>query len=307
MIGEEGEWMFGLHAEQRVFDIGGVKVGGIPGKDPTVLIGTIFYRKQKLVQDERRGIFDRDQAEKLIRRQEELSDVTGNPCMLDVEGSTAQALEKYINFAAENTDVPLMIGGPTPEVRETGLNLVEEGGLADRVVYNSLMPGCGVDEIEKISEAGVTSAVMLAYNVTDLTSSGRINALTGLLDASQGLGIEKPLLDTFVMDVPSLGIAFQALTKVKTDLGLPAGCGPHNAIGLWKGLRKKMGLRSIRSIVASVNAFAASAGADWILYGPLEAAGVVFPSVAMVDAAYAFPRISEGARLSGNHPLFKIA
>lgn len=284
-----------------------MKVGGIPGRDPTVLIGTIFYRKQKIVQDEKRGLFDKGRAEKLIQSQEELSDITGNPCMLDVEGSTHKALERYIEFAAEATDAPLLMGGPTSEVRSTGLRRVKEAGLADRVVYNSLMPGCGAEEIEHIKDAGVDSAVLFAYNVTDLTYRGRVERVTKLLDSVREYGLEKPLLDTFVMDIPSLGIAFRALIALKSELGLPTGCGPHNAVGLWKGLRKKMGTRSVRSIVASVNAFAAAAGADFILYGPIELADVVFPAVAMVDAAYALPSIQTGAKLRRDHPLFRIA
>jgi len=293
--------------EQQIFDINGVSVGGLRGKDPTVLVGTMFYRKQRLVEDEKEGTFDRDQAEGLIRLQEEMSDATGNPCMLDIEGSTAEALGKYIDFAAGTTDSPLMIGGPTPEVREAGLGIVSEMGLEDRVIYNSLMPGCGSAEIETIAEAGVRSAVLLGYVVTDLKPSGRVGALKGLLDEVSGHGIDKPLLDTFVMDVPSLGVAFEAMRIVKDELGYPTGCGPHNAIGLWKGLRRKMGLASIRPVVAAVNAFAAASGADWILYGPIEAAREVFPSVAMVDAAYALPRMQQGARPDRSHPLFRIA
>lgn len=299
--------MITLGRAQKVFDVGGVKIGGIPGKDPTVLIGTIFYQKQRIVQDEEKGVFDEEEAEALIRRQEELSDITGNPCMLDVEGPTVQALERYIDFAADATDAPLMIGGPTFEVRQAALKRVEETGLANRVVYNSLMPGCEDEELEWIRDAGVSSAVLFAYNVTDLTSRGRVETVTRLWERVQAYEIEKPLLDTFVMDVPSLGIAFRAIIDIKANLGLPAGCSPHNAVGLWKGLRKKMGLRSTRSIVASVNAFAAAAGADFILYGPIGAAGIVFPAVAMVDAAYAFPCIQNGAKLSRSHPLFRIA
>ena len=299
--------MYELEAEQKIFDIGGVKVGGTPGKDPTVLVGTIFYKREKLVHDEDKGLFDKEKAEMWIRRQEELSDITGIPCMLDVEGSTVQSMERYIDFVAGITDVPLMIGGPTPEVRRAGLKIVEEGGLVDRVVYNSLMPGCGEDEVETIENSGVESAVLLAYNVADMTPRGRLDTLVGLLESTEKHGIGKPLLDTFVMDVPSLGIAFSAFKEVKSSLGLPVGCGPHNAIGLWEGLKKKMGLKSTRSIVASVNAFAAASGADWILYGPIEAAGVAFPAVAMVDAAYAFPRIQSGVRVSRDHPLFRIA
>ena len=76
---------------------------------------------------------------------------------------------------------------------------------------------------------------------------------------------------------------------------------------MWKGLKKKMGLGSVGPMVAAVNAFTAAAGADFMLYGPIEGAEVVFPAVAMVDTAYAFPRIQEGIRLSRGHPLFKIA
>jgi tetrahydromethanopterin S-methyltransferase subunit H len=299
--------LFEKYVEQKIFDVGGVKVGGILGRDPTVLIGTLFYRKQALVQNEKKGKFDEEKAEELIRHQEELSDTTGNPCMLNIEGSTVQALEKYIDFAARTTESPLLIGGPTPGVRQAGLKIVKEQGLEGRTVYNSLMPGCGEKEIERIRDSGVESAVLLGYNVSDLTPSGRVDTLCELLELTREKGLKKPLLDTFVMDVPSLGVAFRALGELKSSVGLPTGCGPHNAIGLWKGLRNKMGLKSVRSIVASVNAFAASAGADWILYGPIEWARVVFPAVAMVDAAYAFPSMKNGARLSRDHPLFKIA
>ena len=299
--------MFTLRRTQKVFDVGGVKIGGIPGKDPTVLIGTIFYRKQRIVKDEGKGLFDKEKAEEVIRRQEELSDITGNPCMLDIEGSTPQALERYIDFAADSTDIPLLMGGPTFEVRRTGLKRVVECGLTSRVVYNSLMPGCEDEELKLIRDAGIESAVLLAYNVTDLKPKGRVKAVTGLLERVLGFGVEKPLLDTFVMDIPSLGIAFRALIDLKAKFGLPAGCGPHNAIGLWKGLRKKMGIRAVRPVVASVNAFAAAAGADFILYGPIEAADIVFPAVAMVDAAYAFPTVQNGAKLGMSHPLFRIA
>jgi tetrahydromethanopterin S-methyltransferase subunit H len=299
--------MYSLEREQSIFDFGGVKVGGIPGKDPTVLVGTIFYRREELVQDEERGIFDRDEAERHIRLQEELSDISGIPCMLDIEGSTAQALERYIDFAVEVTEEPIMMGGPTPDVRLAGLRRAEEAGIQDRIIYNSLMPGCGSDEIAVIREAGVDSAVLLAYNVSELTTAGRIRALQGLLEEVSEGGIGKPLLDTFVMDVPSLGIAFDAFREAKERFGLPVGCGPHNAIGLWKGLKTKFGLKSRRPVVAAVNAFAASAGADWILYGPIETASIVFPAVAMVDTAMGFQRMQRGARLGRGHPMFRVA
>lgn len=299
--------MLRLEAEQRIFEIADVRVGGMPGRDATVLIGTIFYKKQSIIEDDKRGLFDEERAEELIKVQEEFSDKTGIPSMLDVEGATAEALRRYLEFASDATDAPLLLGGPTPEVRIRALKWVEEVGLIDRIVYNSLLPGCAKTELETLRDARVGSAVLLAYNVSDLTSAGRLRVLQELLDAIEEYDVKKPLLDTFVMDIPSLGMALEALSEAKSRWGLPTGCGPHNAIGLWRGLKRKMGFKALRPAVAAVNAFAAAHGADFLLYGPIEGAPYVFPAVAMVDAAYAFPAMRRGAKLEREHPLFKIA
>ena len=86
--------------DQKVYDIGGVKFGGIPGENPTVLIGSIFHHEHKIVIDERRGKFDREKAGELIKRVEELSDDTGVPTCLDVVIPSKGAMQKYIDFVA---------------------------------------------------------------------------------------------------------------------------------------------------------------------------------------------------------------
>ena len=60
---------------QEIFTIHNVKVGGQPGELPTVLIGTIFYEGHKIVKNPMKGEFDRKQAEELLKKQEELSDI----------------------------------------------------------------------------------------------------------------------------------------------------------------------------------------------------------------------------------------
>ena len=47
--------MFEFKSKQQTFNIGGIKVGGVPGQNPTVLIGTIFYHGHKAVIDGRRN------------------------------------------------------------------------------------------------------------------------------------------------------------------------------------------------------------------------------------------------------------
>ena len=63
--------MFKFNTPQKIYDIGGIKIGGQPGELPTTLIGSIFYEGQKMVEDPKKGVFDRARAEELIGKQEE--------------------------------------------------------------------------------------------------------------------------------------------------------------------------------------------------------------------------------------------
>ena len=65
--------MFRFSKEQKVFSIGGIKVGGQPGEYPPLLIASMFHNKDKILVD-RKGNFDRQKAKELIKKQEELSD-----------------------------------------------------------------------------------------------------------------------------------------------------------------------------------------------------------------------------------------
>ncbi|MHA1410696.1 MAG: hypothetical protein ACTSQY_10400 [Candidatus Odinarchaeia archaeon] len=47
-------------------------------------------------------------------------------------------------------------------------------------------------------------------------------------------------------------------------------------------------------------------GADFILYGPIENAKYVFPSVALIDAAIEQIQLEQGSKPNTKLPLFKI-
>jgi len=299
--------MFEFKAEQKKFKIGKVNVGGLPGERPTVLIGSIFYHKQKIVLDVNKGDFNREKAEELIKLQEEFSDKTGNPCMLDVIGATPEAMRKALDFTAGITETPIVMDGTSPVVRVAGLEYVKESGLSSRVVYSSLTPEFKPEEVDKIREVGVESAILLAYNIREFTTEGRVKTIKKLLPISSDAGVNKPLIDTCVLDVPSLGQACKAIFLLKDELGLPVGCGAHNAIGTWRGLKKKMGEQTLKPSVASSMAITAMVGADFILYGPIESASYVFPAVAMVDVAHSQLLIEKGKKIGAEHPRYKVA
>jgi len=294
--------------EQKRFTVGKVTIGGKTGESPTVLIGSIFYHKQKSLDfKEETGDFNSNECEKLIKLQEEFSDKTGLPCMLDVGLPSKKWISRILNFLISVTDAPILLDAASSEIRVAALDYAKEAGIQNRCVYNSLNPESKRIEYEKIKQIQQKAAVLLAYNARDMTSKGRVDAIKQLLPQAIESGIEKILMDACVLDVPTLGSAFKAIFELKNEMGYPTGCGAHNAIGTWRGLKTKMGLQAVKPCSAVANALTIAAGADFILYGPIEDAPFVFPAVAMVNAAFAQLLIEEGKLPIASHPIFKIA
>ena len=302
---------FKFEKEQAAFEIAGVKIGGQPGEFPMVLIGSIFYEGHKIVRDAKRGLFDREKAESLINRQEEMTERTGNPNIVDVVGSTSEALVRYIDFVSGVTGSPFLVDGPSPTVRLPVIKHCMEVGLGDRALYNSIDENVKAEEVETLKELGVKAAVVLAFNSSDLRTGGRIEILKGyrgrrgLLDAAEEAGIKKVLVDTGVLDAPSIGISARTIYLVKSEFGLPAGCAPSNAMVTWKAL-KKLGPRAVRTCIAASHAFLPVLGADFVLYGPIKYAETVFPACAMVDAFVAYEARWRGIKPARSHPLYRI-
>jgi tetrahydromethanopterin S-methyltransferase subunit H len=297
--------MLNFRAEQKVFEIGKVRIGGLPGLRATVLIGSIFYNGHKIVEEPIKGIFDKNKAEKLINLQEEYSDKTGNPCMIDVVASSSKAMQNYLNFVSSVTDIPILLDSVSYNIRVEGLKYAKEHGIKN-IVYNSIVPDYKQEELESIKDAKIDSAILLAFTTKDFTSKGRISAIRNLLPKVKEFGVTKPIIDACVIDIPSLGSACKALVAIKDEYGLPVGCGAHNAIGTWRGLVKKMGKHAVEPVMASASSSPVILGADFILYGPIESASYVFPSVAMIDACLAQLAIEQGRFPERNHPIFKI-
>ncbi|MEM1566037.1 MAG: tetrahydromethanopterin S-methyltransferase subunit H [Candidatus Bathyarchaeia archaeon] len=299
--------MFKFEKEQKIFDVAGVKVGGQPGQLPTVMIGSIFYHKHKIVKDERTGEFDKEGAEKLLKEEEEISKKIGNPRIVDVCSSFPEAFPKFLDFVASVIDGPFTIDGATAEVRMAGLKYVKEAGLSNRVVYNSITPHIKEDEIAAIKEANIKSAILLALNTKNPTVSGRLQVMDELIAVAQRAGIENMLVDAAVLDLPDPGPVSKAIYLIKEKYGLPCGAGTHNAVARWNDRRKLE--RDEYLLACSVaNVFPIFAGANFILYGPIEHAKSAYFHCGLADAYVAYTAAQE-LRVrpqDKGHPLFKI-
>lgn len=304
--------MWRFETSQKIFEIGRVRLGGQPGELPTVLIGSIFYEGHKIVENPIIGIFNKDAAERLLNKQEEMSERAGNPCMVDVVAMTQQAIEKYIDFVAEMTDVPMLIDSSSADVKISGVKYCKEIGLTERVVYNSINYHTNDAEAKNLKDSNVKAAVILAYNPQNVWPIGRVEILKGnssqkgLMKIAEEANIEKPLIDTAVLDVPSMGLAAEAAVLVKREFGLPCGAGPVNAVSEWKKV-KELGDYAKNVCIANAVTTMQYAGASFILYGPIEKSEVVFPAAAMTDAIIAYNARIHGVKIKiKDHPLFKI-
>jgi tetrahydromethanopterin S-methyltransferase subunit H len=252
-----------------------------------VLIGSIFYHGHKIVTNENTGEFKKDEAEKLINVQEEFSDKTGIPCMLDVIGSSGDALQQFIRFISEQTDAPFLVDSPSVATRIAGIRYAKEIGLEKKIIYNSLIPESKPEEFEAITDTGLDSAILLAYSGSSLRSADRVKAVKELLPKVEEAGVTKPIIDTFVLDLLSLSVACKTIIELKKEVGLPCGCGSHNAIATWR-IKESLGQQSILPCKIAVNVIPISLGADFILYGPVEECRHVFPSVLAINTSYKF-------------------
>jgi len=300
--------MFNFSVQQKVFEIGGVKVGGNVGENPTAMIGSVFYKGDKNVKDEKAGAFDREKTEELISKVEELSDRTGLPAMLDVICTNAEATEKYLEFAADATRMPILIDAVSEDAAIKGMECVHKLGIIERTILNSINPKSSETLYQKIKEVGLESAIILTYSTRAIISSKeRVRLLDALIPKVEAAGIRKILVDTVVMDIATLGLACKAIRDVKDKFGYPAGCGAHNAIDSWRNLKKKKD-KMLTLVCSSIaNGLPIAIGADFVLYGPIKTAEYMFPAISLINAAYGQILMEEGKRLSPSHPRLKIA
>ena len=312
--------MFKFDKKQEVFEVGGVKVGGQPGEYPTVLIGTMFYNRHKIVTNEDTGEFDKGAADSLWNDMQEMGDVTGNPYINQIVGETPEAIKKFIDWFVEVDDkTPFLIDSSAGDVRSAAADYVTEIGVAKRAIHNSINSSVHEDEIEAITRSGMDAAIVLAFNATDPSVKGKLEILEvggtgqdkGMLEIAKECGITKPLIDVAATPLGAgAGATIRAVTTVKGHLGLPVGAGYHNMASAWDWMKKFKKEHKDAYMPADIgtNLVAQIMGSNFQLFGPIENATTVFPATAMVDIILAETAKELGIAIADeeNHPISKL-
>ena len=299
--------MFKFNTKQNVYEIGKVKVGGQPGETPTFLIGSIFWLGQKMVQDANKGIFNADEAEKIINTMQVQSDITGVPFGFDVVGTTEEAFGKYIDFIAKHSEAPIMLDAMSPKTRMAAADMAMKMGLSDRCFYNSVYKGVTDVELAKLKESGIKMSIVLADNPKDNSLEGKMSVIQEALALADKGGITKPLIDTAIPAfAPDMGTAVRTIPIMKEKYGHPVGLGSGNVVTTMGWVKANVAKEFRKGCNTATNAIMQTMGANWLMIGPAEQAEWVFPAVAVVDTYIASAASDLGTRpLEETHPIYK--
>ncbi len=145
-----------------------------------LMIGSIFYRGDKLVVDSQNGEFDQNGARIMLNELEELSQRTGIPSAVDVVAETPLAMRKYVEFVVKNCGLPFLIDSVSQEARIAGVMVSQRLGVLSRAIYNPINLNTGRKEIEFLKNSGINKAILLCMSPDDLSPIGRFNAFKRL-------------------------------------------------------------------------------------------------------------------------------
>jgi len=273
-----------FNSPQHVYKIGRVQIGGQPGETPTVLIGSIFWLGQKMVQDANKGVFDPKEAENIINKMQTLSDESGVPFILDIVGTTTEAFKKYVSFVADHSEAPFLTDAMSPKGRMESAQFVKEIGLQDKTIYNSIYKGVQETELQKIKELGIKTSIVLADNPKDGSFQGKMSVLDEALDMAKRAGIEQILIDCAIPAfAPDMGITVRAIPAIKEKFGYPTGLGTGNVVTTMGWVKAHVAKEFRKGTVTATNSIMQVQGANWLMFGPAEQSEYVFPAVAVVD------------------------
>lgn len=280
--------MLNFESEQKTFKIDDVKFGGQPGENPIVMIATVFYAKHAALLDEKTGKFDKNILEQELNDFTEVIEETQLQGVIDVVGAYPEVLIRECEFIADNVEYPFLVDGLNDTSRIPAMKGLQEIGLLDRAILNSIDENTNDENLEKLKEIGVNNAVLLTFGNKYMFPQQKLKFLKEtLIPKAQKANIDNYIVDTAVLDLPSISINFETVGLIKKELGLPAGFAPANAIYGWNFV-KKYGESARCGAIASIMAYCATAPSDFIMFGPIKFAKCVVPAIALISGVNSY-------------------
>ncbi len=288
--------MFTFQKEQKVFNFNGIKIGGQPGENPPLMISSMFHNKDRILED-RKGNFDRKLATEIIRKQEEMTKLTGIPGMVAMVANTPEEAKIYVDFFLETTDMAFGIDMWVAEQRAKATEYVSKLGVQNKFLYNSITPWDKdiKGQVQRLKDLGIRHVVIQAFDDQDQTPAGRVKSLESIL--AQGAGdFETTIVDTSVMNLPATALSLVANRLIKEKYGLPCGGAYSNGTHMWKEIKPIWGMDGFKAMDAVIQGMSSALWSDFNFSGPAVTAPRVFPAAAsahMLLSTFVFDETGE--------------
>ena len=293
---------------QKTCDIGGLKVGGQPGENTPLMIGSMFHKGDKLIESRQQCKFNKAKAAEHIREMEDLSQETSIPSMIAMVANSPDEIKAYVDFFVSVSSFPFAIDIWAQKTKLAAARYIAELGLQDRLLYNSITPWDDniEEQVLELKELGIKHIVVQVFDMDDKRSMGRVKSLKKMLPLVQKGNFDSILVDTAVMNLPFTAFSLVANHLIKQEFGLPTGCAPSNGTYMWRKSLGEQDRSNFLAVDAAIEAVTAM-GSDFIFYGPMTGTTRVFSAVAAAISLFAVLVYSEGNPLpSSSHPLNQL-
>ena len=266
------------------YEYGNVKAGYGNFNLPPILIGTMFYQGQTLVERDDPTKFNIEKAKKRILKQKALAEKYKIPALLEISAVTPEAMLKYLEFYLDHFEPPFVLGG-TLEARSAGLEYLHERGTnSTEFIYNAISNLKNNTEIDLLKKYKIQTAVVLILASPNMTSTQRYAYIVektqpgniSIIDGLKRLGVERIWIDGGVIDLESLAHIMETQQLISTSLKLPVGTASNLFLFKYSSprLNKKFHTRYRRASIMFITTWFS----NFIFYGPIEDATECFAS-----------------------------
>jgi len=263
---------------------GNIKIGRGNFKLPPVLIGTMFYQGQTLIDRKDNEKFNVEKAKKRIDTQKELAKKYKIPELIEISADTPKAMIKYLDFYLQYYDPPFVLGG-TFDARVAGIEYLNERGIKpDNYIYNTISNLKNNKELEIIQKYQIDSIVILILGSENMTSTQRFNYITkknqpnnvSLIEGLKDLGVNKIWIDGGVINIESLAHVLETQQLISSALYFPVGTAPN--LFLFQYSSPRLNIKFHTKYRRSSIMFIATWYSNFIFYGAIEDAKECFAS-----------------------------
>ncbi|MCK4371078.1 MAG: hypothetical protein KAW03_08420 [Candidatus Lokiarchaeota archaeon] len=270
--------------DSEYYTYGNIKLERGKFSSPPLLIGTIFYQNETLVDRKNPEIFNTQKAMKRIETHQSLSKKYKIPNLLEISATTPKSMIRYLEFYLDHFNPPFILGGNF-ESRVAGIEYLTENGIkSDQYIYNTISNLKNKKEIEIIHKHKLKSVVILILGSENMSSTQRYAYITeksqpnnmSIIDGLKKIGIEKLWIDGGVVNLESLAHILETHQLVSTSLKLPVGTAPNLFLFQYSSPRLNIKYHT-RYRRASIM-FIATWFSNFIFYGAIEDAKESFSS-----------------------------